>query len=572
MGGIFGRNEGWEARLFNAATSGIPIDLASGQSNREVQASKSKVWAGSRSVPADAIRAALLDPRLAPDPRGLQLRGVRVTGTLNLDYVTLPCRLKITQSGFDNEPSFNHCTLPALNLRGCSMPGLTFRAARIKGDVFLERLQATREVRAVEATIGGQINLTKSKLASHNSKENALTLDGIKIKGDVFLCNLTATGEVRAVDAQIGGQLNLTGATLTNPEPRGDALTLDGINIVSHVVLMREATGVVRAVGARIGGQLILNGGILYGATMFDANNVLSVCALLLDGAHVRDDALVNGITAHGVIRAIGAHFMSTLSLSGEILTSGRPQGDVLKLESITVARLKFDKGLTTNGTVNLAGAKIRHLSVGSSEGKIPSLSSAQGWAVGSIEGYFLTKRHSVVQWLRVNSEHVHASSSRKVFVPQPWREMARVYEQSGHPEEARWIRYKAAQEVTKAARIRSKILRWPYGGVVGYGYRPLFVVPWMVGIFAVSLVLAMVFHGDFTQNPMVVTQSGVPGFNAFLYALDTTIPAATTGQSAMFLIGKSAWLSATFAVLRSIAWILTALLLAGISGILHKD
>jgi hypothetical protein len=62
------------------------------------------------------------------------------------------------------------------------------------------------------------------------------------------------------------------------------------------------------------------------------------------------------------------------------------------------------------------------------------------------------------------------------------------------------------------------------------------------------------------------------PRFNPALIAVDTAIPAAATGQSDAWRVTENQWLLGLFAAIKGIAWILTALLLAGVTGILRKD
>ncbi|WP_158253026.1 hypothetical protein [Cryobacterium sp. Y62] len=55
------------------------------------------------------------------------------------------------------------------------------------------------------------------------------------------------------------------------------------------------------------------------------------------------------------------------------------------------------------------------------------------------------------------------------------------------------------------------------------------------------------------------------------MFALDTALPSATTGQSAAWQITGNTWFAILFAAIKGISWILTALLLAGVTGLLRK-
>jgi len=666
----------WAASLRRAARTGEPINLAKSVDDDHVRPAESETWDAGRRVPADAVREALLDHALKPDPQGLQLRGVVITGTLNLDYATVPCRLKITQSHFENPPSFNHATLVELCLDGCSLTGLVLEGATVTGDVVLKMLQSSGEVRAIGAKIGGRLSLSRSVL--YNDGGDALSLDEAKIDGDAFLNELDVRGEVRVLGAVIGGQLNMTRSVLHNDG--GDALTLDEARITGDAVLEKvQASGKVSGFGTHVGGQLNLSRVALHNdggdALILDEANITGDAfldelnatgkvraldatiggqlnmghavlndgdgeALNLDEIHISGDAVLESLRAigkvhaidaviggqldltgaaldhrgkdalvmhgatvtgntylddldvTGAIRVLGATFKAKLSLGGDVRTN--PGDDAVALQAVTVERLELTKPLRLVGMLNLARAEIHHLDVGPARtGGLPPLSNAQGWSLGTLEGFFLTERHSVYNWL-MSIPLTSSNNPRRIFVTQPWQEMARVFAQSGHPEEARWLRYKAAQQVTKSATVLWKPVRLMYGGFVGYGYRSYYVVPWLIGLFLVSWALAGVNAAAFSPSDTTVatttatvagvqqtvpvtgaTRPAVTGYAQFspvLFAVDTAIPAATTGQSAAWVVISATWLSVTFAAFRVFAWILTALLLGGVTGILRQD
>ncbi len=90
----------WVARLVAAARSGTQLELAGEGSANPAEADD---WDPGRTIPAAAVRAALLTKGLDPDPRGLRIRGANIIGSLDLEHATLPCTLTITYSRF-NEP------------------------------------------------------------------------------------------------------------------------------------------------------------------------------------------------------------------------------------------------------------------------------------------------------------------------------------------------------------------------------------------------------------------------------------------------------------------------------------
>ena len=191
----------WVARLVAAARLGTQLDLAGEGSANPAEADE---WDPGRTIPAAAVRAALLTKGLDPDPRGLRIRGANIIGSLDLEHATLPCTLTITDSRFNEPVLMQGLACRQLVLAGSHTPGLDLDGATITGDVFLdEEFTATGGVRALGVNIGGQLNLRGATLT--NPDGYALNLNRSTITGDVFLTGgFTATGEVRALGANIG--------------------------------------------------------------------------------------------------------------------------------------------------------------------------------------------------------------------------------------------------------------------------------------------------------------------------------------------------------------------------------
>jgi hypothetical protein len=181
-------------------------------------------------------------------------------------------------------------------------------------------------------------------------------------------------------------------------------------------------------------------------------------------------------------------------------------------------------------------------------------------------------------------------------FTAHPWKEMARVYDQLGQPNDAKWIRRQAASRLTRLAPLGPKIPRLFYSWTVGYGYYPLLVLLWIGALWLATFVLAGSQAASFSpsdsakvistippasgaqSSPVRITgatdptPSDYPPFSPSLYAVDSALPAVNTGQSAAWRVTGNTWLPAVFALIRGAGWVLSALLLAGATGLLRKD
>jgi len=512
--------------LRQAARAGQVLDLAPGVADADLNPPGGATWPPERQVPAAVLREVLLDADLKPDPRGLHVRGTFVTGTLDLDHATLPCPLALTRSHFERPATLRSATLPHLDLGGSHLPGLDLDGAHVDGSVLLRGLTATGQVRAIGAHIGGELVVQDATLTSKGRR--ALKLNRARVDGTAVLSGLTATGEVRAPGAHIGGGLDLQGATLTSKEK----------------------------------------------------------IALTLDGARVNGSALLSRLTATGEVRAPGAHIGGQLHLRGAKLTNA--DGDALMAEGLTAGQLLLCGTERWKGALNLTSARIGDLVVDAKrpDGGLPGPLKASGWTIADLHGVLRTDRRAANAWL----------PRQRPFVPQPWHAIADVYERNGQPADARILRFKAAHGTTRTSPWFSRAPRWAYGLLVGYGYYPLLAGIWLVaalatGVFLTSNRAAMFVPSD----PVAVAQATVkpaaseaagavtgatscarlrnryPCFRPVLYSLEVVLPpTVASGQTSAWRPGDAA-LSYLLTALKTFGWLLTALLLAGVTGLLRK-
>ncbi len=398
-----------EEEMLAAAVAGELVDRGEGAfALGDMQA-----WGKERTVRAAVLRYLLIDERWPVDAKGVWLRGVRISGHLDLDGAALRCPLSLESCYLDApEPvslemanasgvMMARCHLAGLsgamltakhldlsrsilsgpielgsaNIAGyltCSGAELTSRSEdgnaldgngiRVGGDVFLrEGFTASGTVRLAGADIRGQLACRGAKLTGRGEDGYALAGDGIKVGGDVFLDEgFTASGTVRLLGGDIAGQLNCGGARLTGRGESDYALDCDRIKVGGHMFLTKASTtsGAVRLLGADIAGQLNCHGARLAGrASLGDA--------LVGDGITVGDDVnLDEGFTASGTVRLRSADITGLLNCRGAKLTGSDKDGNALVGNWMKADSVFLDEGFTASGAVRLAGADIKgHLS-----------------------------------------------------------------------------------------------------------------------------------------------------------------------------------------------------------------
>ncbi|MBP1054453.1 hypothetical protein J6397_30375 [Rhodococcus qingshengii] len=541
----------------------------------------------------------------------LQLDGATLTNTdgiaLNLDQVTIVGNL-FARNGVAIKGEFRAIETSVggqIDLTGATLTnpdGIALRldGATITRDLFArDGFTADGTMRAVGASIGGTVELNGATLSSPGGI--ALSLDRATIGGVLLARNGFATkGEFSAIGATIGSLLDLRGAILTNHD--GMALRLDGATIAGDLYAQTElttaggvsvefvATGEISAVAATI--DLF----DLTGATLINrGGTALNLERASLGGLYIRADVTVGSFFyATGKISAFGAT-IGQLDLTGARLLHS--YGDGLNLESSTIAllRLKPDR---FEGTLNLVRASITNLQT-PEKALPPGRLIATGWQVTDVHGLMRNSRSAAVQWLE-STPLEHETLTEHTFTAQPWHALAEVYEHNGQPADARRLRFTAANKVTTHAPWYSKPLRWIYLTVAGHGYYPLLAAIWLVGVLALGFLIvdnnsehftptdktaarkAVATHAaeSYTTTPDPITASDscalypdYPCFNSLNYALAGVVPAATGVLKADWTISSNAPVVLAFGlpVLRILAWIFAAILLAGVTGLLRK-
>lgn len=536
----------------------------------------------------NTVRAAFLrflalggDGQAPVHERGVRLQGAWITGTLDLISASVPSDLGMVHCQFSETPFFTGTNIAGtLNFTGSQLPGfigqgmtvngnlicnnatfydkgglfaLMADSAVIKGAVFLTKVCATGEVRLLDVQING--GLTCIGATFDGKGRHALSADRAIIKGIVFLTNARTTGEVRLLGTQIDGDLVCNEATFDGKE--GYALSADGAVIKSDIFLKEaNATGTVRLLGAQIGGSLECSDAIFNGK---------GGDALLADGAVIKRTVFLNNTRTTGTVSLLGAQIGGDL-VCGKATFDGK-EGYALAADGMTVTNTFFFENTLSSGRISLAGVHIGRLVDDiNSWGKCVIL---DGLTYGSIAGGAPTNATTRLAWLNKQSpEHTGLNGQGADFKPQPWRQLAKVLREMGHAEDARQVsiafeeRLREADLIGKTPvlakdicpqrswiyRKTSRILHWWFGALTGYGYRPLRLLSWVLGVwlFCAAIYWGAALEGGYApssppvfQNPAYAVceppknnwylcsqlSEAYSGFSPLAYSLDIILP-----------------------------------------------
>jgi hypothetical protein len=338
-----------------AAASGERLDLGKGPFDLVAM----KAWGPRRTVRAAVLRHLLVDEEWPVHAKGVQLRGVRISGRLDLEAAALRCPLRLEDCYLANPRPviLDYATVLLLTLTGCHLAGLSGDTVIVAKDLGIKGSTLTGPLRLPDADITGQLTCRASKLTGTDNDGNALAAWRVRVGGDVFLDGgFTAAGAVQLSGAGITGQLTCRGAQLTSANSQGNALIADRIKVGGHALLDGgfTAAGAVRLSGAGITGQLSCSG-----AQLTSANS--NGNALAADGMRVGGHVFLDErFTAAGAVLLSSAAITGQLNCRGAQLTGADSDGDALVADGVRVGRqVLLDGGFTAAGAVRLSGADI---------------------------------------------------------------------------------------------------------------------------------------------------------------------------------------------------------------------
>lgn len=584
-----------ESELLSAAVTGMPKDLSADNAELNDPA-KGADWGAERQIRAGFLIDLLTGASSSDSkcPRAVKLRGARVTGSLDLEALTLVCPLELENCHIDQAVNLNEVTAPKIRMTGCHLSNLAATQLRTVGDLILNAgFTATEGVYLLGARIGGLLDLTDATLA--NPYGAALSADGLTVEQSMYCRKkFTSTGEVRLPGARVCGQLDFTGATLvaaaspSNPEGTR-ALAADGIVVDHDMICEFKVTGEVRLLGAHIGGDLNFTGatlanlggpalaadGLTVEHNLFGRGHFRVTGEVRLVDAHVRgqldfsgatlcgpsgttamaadgltvDHDMSCGFAAVGEVRLLGAHIGGHLDFTGANLVN--LGGTTLDLDGATATALLLLPMHQPQGPVDLTNAKV---SIFSDDPKSwPAVVHLRGFTYDSFGNGGVSVRGRL-RWLTRNAGG---------FAPQLYDQLAAVYRRAGDEPAARKV------AVVKQWRRRSAFnpLSWLWYVTVGYGYRT-----WLAGVWLAVLVAlgTWVFSRAYPAHMIAIT-SRPPAFHAVAYAFDLLLPVVSLGQKTAWQPEGSALLYWSWA-LTIAGWVLTTAVVSGLTGILKRD
>lgn len=257
-----GKLESLEARMVEAAKTGDPVEP----------------WPDADGLAAATIRAEVLCHVLVDDEskvaaKGVWLRGVRITGQVDLEgaKVRYPLRLEMCHLDGSKPVNLDYAEVPGISFICCKLPGISGKTLTVKTDLSLAGSTVTGPVQLQVASITGDLDCAGARLLGTG---DALSAAAIKVGGNVFLTEaVTTNGGIDLETADIAGTLKCCTAQLRGVVERyggSYALFAQWIKVGGPVRLNMyfTATHTVFLLGANISANLNCRTAQLHGSGM----------------------------------------------------------------------------------------------------------------------------------------------------------------------------------------------------------------------------------------------------------------------------------------------------------------
>ena len=545
-----------EEELVAGAAAGKLVDRGDGP----FDLAEMRRWGEERTVRAAVLRHLLVTRQWPLHAKGVQLRGVRIDGHLDLEGATLRCPLLLESCYLDASEAANlkYAAASSVTLIGCRLAGFTGEMLTAKA-LTLSCSTFTGPLRLAGVSVAGSFRCSGAQLTGRDEDgyapsayKSGYALSAYKSKvGDVFLGEGFTASAVELAGAEIAGSLSCSGAQLTGRDEDGYALSAAGIKVGGDVHLGDgfTAEGGISLISARFGGSLEVM------PTRLAGNEE--------DADQDDDDEEEVSLDASNAQITGALHWLPAEQVRGQV-----------NLEGAAAGELKDD-------WTSCNGWKNGHWPCG---GRL----NLDGFTYVSLGGYERTSADQRLTWIR--SQYRRSDTSWQGFATQPYEQLAAVYRHAGQDDQARKVAIARRADLRKYGNLNRyrRFGNWFLDWSIKYGYQTWRAATGLAALFVVFLALSILAQHQHAIVPIgeieglhpapSVTQcmSNYPCFYPVGYTIDTVIPIINVHQTDYW--GPDghapwgwAWLGLTW-VVTGLGWALATLLVAGYTGLVRRD
>ncbi|MEV6715000.1 hypothetical protein AB0M48_23540 [Lentzea sp. NPDC051208] len=537
---------------------------------------------GNNVLRAEAIRGLLRSGTV--DPRGLLLSGARITGALDLDFISTSTALQLDNCVFEEPLSMYGAELPALSLDGSTLPELnaenlrtrylTMRGTRCTGIVDLQNARVDGSLLLSGATamplFASGLHVSRS-VDAERLFASRVWLDGCEVGGGVDLSEAVIVNESGAAfvgtNAKISGGLTLNRAFVKAGGAHSAVSLTDAtaMNLRMYGTVLRAAAGSALLLdGAQFTQEVWLVG--------FDARSTSN------DTIRMIDTSVGAGLVLHGTVRADDGQALvlhrtkvgASVTITDSTVRTDTSQAAVDLTDATVNSELVIESTKIVNHgsgyEVDLSNTDVgNRLDLGESE-----LIDAGVFTV-TVDGltYPNPPRNTAV-WLTMLRDHT------RHYEAQPYQQLAAVHRAAGHEHTARKVLIAQQEDLRRHGDPGNKLWHWFLGVTLGYGYRPSRAVIGLLVTFLLGLCLVWTAsaHNGLTPAKDRPADACSP-VNRISLAADLAIPLVKLGGTPRCELANGPagqWATGAGWVVQILGWSFATLSVAGFTGLVRKS
>jgi hypothetical protein len=508
-------------------------------------------WTRDRNIRATLIEWLAVDPAAIAriHPSGIRVLGARVVGSLDLSYVHVPFGIIMIRCSIPEQIRLQATEIPRLDLNGSYTADIFAPDIHVDGSLFFGwdnheygPFHANGEIDIGGGRVDGDVNFgeghfrhSKAPFDDNLTGMNvAIDAGGVEVKHGVTLCcGFESDGAVYLDASSIGGNLAFGGGRFVNP---------NNIAIAVRV--------------ARIGGSVFLS--------LEPLGTFYSDGAVEFGGTHVA------GI--FGVFSNATGKFSGKTSERHGLFAAGLAVNGPFIWQNVD---------LENGATLDLGGASVSAMVDDQRSWPQPGKLLIDGLIYQGIVPSDVMAR---LRWIGLQSG----------FHPQPYRQLAKVLHESGDDAGAVSVLIAEQDARYQKSYLPRRFLAGFLKTTIGYGHRPLLAIIWSLGVVLVGWVAVLIGKRAgvmrLTWPETTPLPSGDPSaeLNPLLYSLDVFLPFVnlhqehywwpdTVANGICVILGlripcNGGWLRIYLWLQIIAGWLLSAIFIAGVTGLLRND
>ncbi|MCY4137961.1 MAG: hypothetical protein OXF56_06820 [Rhodobacteraceae bacterium] len=479
-------------------------------------------------------------------PWGVHIIGAVFQHDVDLRYGTIDRRLFLEESAFAASVLLGQVTTSAtVSFNGSKITGkLGMNTISVGGNLYMRKKAEFKDVDMTGAIVGGLINMTGSTF------RGTLGMNGISVGRSLFMGEKADFEDVvDMTGAIVGGQLGMTGSTF-----RG-TLGMEAISVGRNLFMHKKAEFEdVNMTGANVGGQISMTGSTFRGTLDMDAISVGE--SLFMRGqAEFKDVSVISS--------RIDANLDARSAILGNLDLTGTKIGGELRLGTIgnDVAWKNYN---TEDKEPDSPRMILQNTNVGAlqdTKSSWPSVLELNGFTFERLGGFRASEEE--LPHNRGSDWYIDWLERDQTYSPQPYRQLARILDASGHQS--------MASDILFASREREFREAWPdepkkWLGLLmlrmtvgyGHGWRYFWALGW-VAFFTVLGTGILRLKEERLDNGKKL---------GFWYSLDMLLPIVRLREKHYEADLSNEWVRYYFFGHKVVGYVLVFFVLAGMTGL----